>query len=129
MTRSSHPVSQKIPRPPCCSLQSDQITFFLLSEPRGQLIQPSSGSARYHETKIIYTPEGGFCGTDKFTYTILDFDKEYSDSAEVTVEVKCPEAAESQGCPSVSDDFAVTYTNESVVVPVMDNDEFVPSGK
>lgn len=101
----------------------------MLSEPRGTLTQPLNGSVIYHEDKIIYTPDDGFCGTDKFTYTILDFDQEFSDSAEVTVEVECRAAAVPQDCPRVSDDFVVTYTNESVNVAIMDNDDYVPSGK
>lgn len=84
---------------------------------------------------ILYTPDADFCGTDSFTYTVIDSSGEHSDTATVTVNVVCPEAiidgkVETMefdpDVPILSDDEAQTEVDTAILIPVLENDANVP---
>lgn len=75
--------------------------------------QPSNGQADVSNGTVVYTPAGGFEGTDSFTYTIDDgFDGQ--DSATVSVTVQSPNQDPEAGDISVS-----TQRNQPVDVDVL----------
>lgn len=76
--------------------------------PHGDVIIYSNGN-------IVYTPDGGFWGTDSFTYTMQDSTSS-SDSATVTIEVKLPSIA------AVDDYFGTPKNTVLNVGNLMDND-------
>ena len=61
----------------------DKLTIVTVSE-------PEHGEAEIRNRTIRYSPETGFTGTDRFTYTISD-SKDSSKPATVTVTVKAAE--------------------------------------
>ena len=78
--------------------------------------QASSGTAVANaDGTITYTPNGGFSGTDTFTYTVMDNDGATSNVATVTVTVNAfPIATDDPGI--------VTQLNTAVIVSVLAND-------
>eukprot|EP00804_Cyclotella_cryptica_P018478 CCRYP_004318-RC/>CCRYP_004318-RC protein AED:0.05 eAED:0.05 QI:175/1/1/1/0.85/0.75/8/326/1952 len=91
---------------------------------------------------ILYSPNKGFCGTDSFTYTIVD-SSNISDTATVMVGVACePDSLTTPSTstaekpmppttspsnmvndkPETNDDFVTTPQGVPVIVPVMEND-------
>ena len=87
------------------------------------------GSCGFEGASIVYKPKTDYCGPDEFTYTVADASKEHSDTATVTVNVKCPDepdtAAPVEDVPAppvANDDFATTKQGASVVLFVLDND-------
>ena len=84
------------------------------------LVQPGRGSARIESAStVVYTPDPGYVGSDRFSYTIVD-DDGLTASAEVLVEL-LPADAVNQA-PLGSPDRAETGTGVPVVVDVLLND-------
>lgn len=68
----------------------DGLSVFLASSPNPIVSQPANGSAvRINDDEIRYTPDGGFTGTDTFTYRVTASDGD-TDNATVTVTVEQP---------------------------------------
>lgn len=70
---------------------------------------------------LTYTPDQGFTGTERFTYSITDNtggDRILLSTATVTIDVR-PAA---NGAPVLAPDTAVTTKNTSVVIDVLAND-------
>ncbi len=77
---------------------------------------PSNGTARIEGNAIVYTPETGFVGTDRFQYTIREQNGGTA-SATVTITV------ESANTPPIAqDDFLLTNMTDTVVTNVLAND-------
>ncbi|MGB3919605.1 Ig-like domain-containing protein, partial [Methanothrix sp.] len=68
---------------------------------------------------FTYTPEEGYCGTDKFTYTLKDVDGD-SDTATVTINLECV-----NDIPVANDDSARICQDSTLFSSVADND--IPS--
>ena len=68
---------------------------------------------------FTYTPEEGYCGTDKFTYTLKDVDGDY-DTATVTINIECV-----NHIPVANDDTFNTIEDTPVTGSVAGND--IPS--
>ncbi len=78
-----------------------------------QVADPPGGAASTDGTRITYTPDAGFTGTDVFTYTVSDgFGG--TDTASVTVAVNGP--------PVAADDEASTLEDRPATVDVLAND-------
>lgn len=75
---------------------------------------PNNGTAVVQDGKILFTPQQGFTGTSKFTYTVRDVEGAESAPAEVTVAVKAP--------PIANNDAAQTNQAVAVVIDVLQND-------
>jgi large repetitive protein len=75
---------------------------------------PSNGTAVISNAKIVYTPNDGFEGSDKFNYTIQNGFNETS-TGEVTVTVS------SAGCEA-NDDMVIVPQNTSTIINVLGND-------
>ena len=67
-------------------------------------------------TTVTYTPNGGFSGTDGFTYTVVDF-LGATDTGQVTVTVEDPTPP-----PDAVDDEASTILGAPVSIEVLAND-------
>lgn len=77
---------------------------------------PAFGTATVNQTGIIvYTPEGGFRGTDRFTYTVRDSSGNVSNEATVTLTVNSP--------PLANNDSAATFKNAPIEINVLANDQ------
>jgi len=88
----------------------DPLSFHVLTE-------PSHGSLRGTEAKMIYTPEKDFNGSDNFTYKVSDGSKE-STAATVSIAV-----AGINDPPVADDDYAKTREDTPVVmIDVLAND-------
>lgn len=91
-----------------------ELTLTLTTNPSNGTVTPTG------ENAFTYTPNEGFTGTDTFTYEICDPDGQ-CDQATVTITVN-------EDLPPVDDnidaepDLAYTMVNESVVIPVLEND-------
>jgi hypothetical protein len=79
--------------------------------------QPSNGSAQIQGSTVQYTPNGGFTGSDFFSYTVTDGSGQMS-SANVTVTVEPPPNQN----PVAVDDAAVTFEAVPVDIAVLSND-------
>lgn len=105
--------------------------LYYCEDATGSIAQPSHGSSTFSGSDVVYDPNTDFCGTDTFTYTVMDASQVNSDTATVTVDVLCPSeeiqapTADGNG-PIANDDFATTTQGSSVVIFVMKND-IVPS--
>lgn len=91
----------------------------------GSVTQPLHGTSSIEEGSIRYVPDTDFCGTDQFNYIITDLSTQLSDVATVTVNVACTAPVP----PILNDDVAETDINEAISIPVLDNDENVPSSE
>jgi len=60
----------------------------------GNMTQPSHGTAFIEESDALYYPDRNFCGIDQFTYTITGPSGQYSDTANVTVNVLCTDGGD-----------------------------------
>ena len=77
---------------------------------------PNNGTATIKDGTILYTPDPGFDGEDRFSYVISD--GKDADTAEVIVTVEpIPNKA-----PIAADDFAETEAGNAVAIAVMVND-------
>ncbi len=90
----------------------DPTTVTIVDFPReGTLdVDPGTGVA-------TYTPDPGYCGSDRFTYEVSNFDGAVSAEAMVTIDVVCNLP------PRAEDDAASTDENTSIGVNVLANDE------
>ena len=70
--------------------------------------------------QLIYIPKAGFTGTDTFTYTITDGDKE--STASVTVVVDGGNGGGGNNAPDAMDDSGMTDAGVPVVVNLLAND-------
>lgn len=77
--------------------------------------EPLHGTAVIQGSRIKYTPEPNFYGTDSFTYTVGD--GQSTDGATVTITV-----ISVNDLPQAVSDSAVTIAGSSVVIRVLDND-------
>ncbi len=77
--------------------------------------QPSNGTARIVNGKIVYTPNAGFTGTDTFTYEVKD-PKGNTKTATVSVTVKASGI-------NAEDDVASTTQGQAVTIDVLANDD------
>jgi len=107
----------------------------------GSYTQPANGTIESinNGTMIVYVPEGGFCGFDTFNYTITEPSSLLSSTGVVTIFVACqgqslmptasPTPLSTTEWPVliVNADSALTGQNESVVIPVLENDLY-PEG-
>ncbi len=76
---------------------------------------PEHGSATDNlDGTLLYTPDPGFVGVDRFEYTVSD--KRAVDTATVTVSVGLNQP------PVAGDDAAETFQRNPVAVPVLEND-------
>jgi len=78
--------------------------------------QPAGGSVAIDGTRIVYTPSGGFSGTDTFDYTVSDGNGG-TDTATVTIAV-----ARINRSPVAVDDEATTQEDEPTTIAVLLND-------
>jgi hypothetical protein len=83
------------------------------------ITQSTNGTCTAALMDVIYTPDNDFCGTGSFKYAISDSSGDYV--ATVTINVVCP--------PILNDDYAETMANSAISIHVLDNDEYIPSGK
>ena len=110
---------------------------------------PSHGTLSMEEGDVLYVPHEGYCGADRFTYRVTDAAGRRPATATVDVVVKCddeeaspamaeedrgspeavPSAPPADARPILNDDAARTDRNAEVLIPVLDNDEFVPPGE
>jgi len=79
--------------------------------------QPEHGSVRINGGRVIYTPDPGFSGTDRFTYTVVDGHGGTS-SATVTVTV----GQQPNRPPRATDDAATTAFGVPATIDVLAND-------
>ena len=79
--------------------------------------KPSNGVATIKNGKVEYTPNKGFSGDDKFTYTINDSKGAETNS---TIEVKVDK--KDNTAPEANDDKATTDYESSVLIDVLNND-------
>lgn len=77
---------------------------------------PSNGTTRIEGAAIVYTPETGFIGTERFEYTIREQNGGTA-SATVTITVESTNTA-----PIAQDDLLVTTTTDTVRTNVLAND-------
>ncbi|MCH2164735.1 MAG: Hint domain-containing protein [Marinovum sp.] len=78
---------------------------------------PANGTATVNpDGTITYTPDAGFTGTETITYTISDGNGG-EDTADVVITV-----APGNLPPDALNDSASTLPNDSVIIPVLDND-------
>lgn len=89
------------------------------------MTQPLHGTSSIEEGSIRYVPDTDFCGTDQLNYIVTDLDSQLSDVAIVTVNVACTAPLP----PILNDDVAETNINVAISIPVLDNDENVPSSE
>ena len=76
---------------------------------------PGNGSAMVDANGVLtYTPNGGFIGTDTFTYVVRDLAGNTSGEATVSVRVNAP--------PSALDDAVSVLQNTPVTIDVLAND-------
>jgi hypothetical protein len=89
----------------------DPLTVTITREPTAGTVgvNPATGA-------VTYTPAVGFCGQDRFDYTVSDNDGAESDEAAVEIDVVCNAA------PVAEDDAATTDENTSVAIDVLAND-------
>ena len=80
----------------------------------GVVSQPANGSVSVVGSKIVYTPNTGFSGTDSFTYEVVD-PQGNKTTATVTVTV--------QGVINATDDYENTDENTPVKINVLSNDD------
>ena len=78
---------------------------------------PANGSVLNNGTNVTYTPNGGFSGSDTFTYTATD-GTAVSNSATVTVTVQPPP----NQAPVANPDTATTPQGVAVIINVLAND-------
>ena len=81
-----------------------------LSQPAGGTVVLGTGG------KVTYTPNAGFFGDDRFTYTITDGQGGFS-AATVTVSV-----ARNNGAPTINPDTIFTPAGTAVSISVLNND-------
>jgi len=80
-------------------------------------VQPQNGTAlANNEGLVIYTPNIGFSGVDRFVYAVND-GRGGQDTAEVTITVFSVNTP-----PNASNDFITTNQNESITIAVLAND-------
>ncbi len=83
------------------------------------MTQPAHGSVSQGDGgKLTYTPDAGFEGTDRFSYTISD-GQGGSASAQVTITVAPPPNRD----PVARDDFASTQAGQAVTIDLLANDD------
>ncbi len=83
-----------------------------------RIVSPAAhGVVKIVDGKLVYTPNPGFYGTDKFTYEVRDPNGNI-DTATVTVTVKAPVNV----APVAVDDTASTTMNQSVTLDTLSND-------
>ncbi|MFZ1316066.1 Ig-like domain-containing protein [Methanothrix sp.] len=81
---------------------------------------PEHGTVLFNpDGTFTYIPEEGYCGTDKFTYTLKDVDGD-SDTATVTINIECV-----NDIPVANDDSARICQDSTLCSSVADND--IPS--
>ncbi|MDI9416748.1 MAG: Ig-like domain-containing protein [Methanothrix sp.] len=81
---------------------------------------PEHGTVLFNpDGTFTYIPEEGYCGTDKFTYTLKDVDGD-SDTATVTINIECV-----NDIPVANDDSARICQDSTLFSSVADND--IPS--
>jgi VCBS repeat-containing protein len=78
--------------------------------------QPINGTTAIQDGRILYTPNGGFAGSDTFQYTVAD-GQGGSAVATASVAVGTTNAA-----PVAVDDLATTLMDTSVLIDVLSND-------
>lgn len=87
---------------------------------------PGNGTAvRNADGTVTYAPNGGFTGTDSFTYTVRDMTTGTQTSNPATVTVTVGNAATS--APVAADDTATTTQDTVVGIDVTGNDPNCPS--
>ena len=64
----------------------------------------------------LYTPTAGYIGNDSFGYTVADDDGDVSNEANVAITVAINQP------PTVSDDAVTAIMNQTVSIPVLEND-------
>jgi len=106
------------------TLENTEVTLNTLandSDPDGdkltitKVAKPSNGTAVISGGQIIYTPNNGFTGTDKFTYTISDGNGGTATATEIVV-VKPGNKA------PVANDDTTSAGCDAVTIKVLDND-------
>lgn len=90
-----------------------ELTLTLMDNPSNGTVTPVG------ENAFTYTPNAGFTGTDSFTYQICDPDGQ-CDTATVTITVN--ENPPIDDNVDAEPDLAYTLANQSVVIPVLEND-------
>jgi hypothetical protein len=108
-------------------IESDDLTYFVVSPPAGGLIEPTSGDLMDGEVTVTYIPTLDFVGSDTFTFAVNDGTDD-SDAVEVTVEV-IPNAA-----PVVRVEVGFELTmiqGTEIVIPleIVDTDSSAFTGK
>jgi len=82
--------------------------------------EAENGSAKIEENKIVYTPNDGFSGEDKFEYTISDGTSKAVASLTVTVNKK--QEAVTNHPPVANDDSVSTAYETLITIDVLEND-------
>lgn len=102
----------------------DRVSINVLSNDQGSNLtiesvsSPSNGTASANGNAIVYTPNQGFSGTDRFQYTIKD-SLDRTASATVVVTVETPPNRP----PSARDDQVSTPYFQPVSIEVLNNDD------
>ncbi|MDX1457381.1 MAG: Ig-like domain-containing protein, partial [Marinobacter sp.] len=79
--------------------------------------RPLHGTASLNDSKLSYTPEEGFSGTERMRYTVLDQDGLESNIADVLINV-----TDTNQPPVATDDIAATAAGTPVTVDILAND-------
>ncbi|MDA7502300.1 Ig-like domain-containing protein, partial [Chitinophagales bacterium] len=85
----------------------------------GSLNQPAGGTVSIVGDNVLFVPDAGFFGTTTFTYSVCDGNGG-SDQATVTLTVNEPIITNDP--PNANDDSATTEADESLTIPVLNND-------
>jgi subtilisin family serine protease len=80
---------------------------------------PAHGTVARNGDKLTYTPENGFSGDDRFTYTISDGEDEATATVSITVNEK---AEDPNNAPVAEDDSATTEYETAITIDVLAND-------
>jgi len=84
-------------------------------------VSSQGGTVMISNNKVTYKPKVDFVGNDTFTYTIID-GQGNEDTATVTITI-----SDTSETPVLSPNYAATYGETSVTIPVLDDDT-APSG-
>ena len=81
---------------------------------------PQNGTASIVNGQIVYTPNAGFTGTDRFTYTITDSNGETATATATVVvtDVTLP----TNNAPAATNDSTTTVCGSPVTIDVLGND-------
>ncbi|MCL4858349.1 MAG: tandem-95 repeat protein [Caldilineaceae bacterium] len=80
---------------------------------------PSHGAATVNNGKVVYTPQAGFTGTDRFTYIVSDGK---GGTASATVTITVTGSGNPNRAPSAANDSATTTAGVAVTIDVLAND-------